>query len=57
MQKKVLDGKFEKWVESGLSTFKIRRLVAEIYFSMFILGQKSKNLGPTIIKIQQPNWH
>ena len=24
----------EKWVESGLSTFEIRRLVAEIYFRM-----------------------
>ena len=30
---KQTDGKFEKWVESGLSTFEIRRLVAEIYFS------------------------
>ena len=29
---KQTDGKFEKWVESGLSTFEIRRLVAEIYF-------------------------
>ena len=24
----------EKWVESGLSTFEIRRLVAEIYFKL-----------------------
>ena len=30
---KQTDGKFEKWVESGLSTFEIRRLVAEIYFT------------------------
>ena len=27
----------EKWVESGLSTFEIRRLVAEIYFSHGLL--------------------
>ena len=33
---KQTDGKFEKWVESGLSTFEIRRLVAEIYFSKLI---------------------
>ena len=32
---KQTDSKFEKWVESGLSTFEIRRLVAEIYFSMW----------------------
>ena len=24
---------------------------------MLILGQKSSILGPTIFKIQQPNWH
>ena len=30
---KQTDGKFEKWVESGLSTFEFRRLVAEIYFT------------------------
>ena len=30
---KQTDGKFEKWVESGLSTFEIQPLVAEIYFS------------------------
>ena len=34
MLTKQTDGKFEKWVESGLSTFEIRRLVAEIYFSL-----------------------
>ena len=27
------DSDFEKWVESGLSTFETRRLVAEIYFN------------------------
>ena len=32
MFNKQTDGKFEKWVESSLSTFEIRRLVAEIYF-------------------------
>ena len=40
---KQTDGKFEKWVESGLSTFEIRRLVAEIYFSQK-LAEKAKNV-------------
>ena len=30
---KQTNGKFEKWVESGLSTFEFRGLVAEIYFT------------------------
>ena len=30
-----LSGEFEKWIESGLSTFEIRRLVAEIYFTLW----------------------
>ena len=34
---KQTDSKFEKWVKSGLSTFEIRRLVAEIYFRTFNL--------------------
>ena len=37
MLTKQTDGKFEKWVESGLSTFEIRRLVAEIYFSVMCI--------------------
>ena len=36
----------EKWVESGLSTFEIRRLVAEIYFSS---SQLHHNWGDTNI--------
>ena len=36
---KQTDGKFEKWVESGLSTFEIWRLVAEIYFNNSVLAQ------------------
>ena len=34
---KQTDGKFEKWAESGLSTFETRRLVAEIYFSEVLI--------------------
>ena len=34
----------EKWVESGLSKFEIRRLVAEIYFNkmLFTLGKHTE---------------
>ena len=42
---KQTDGKFEKWVESGLSTFEIRRLVAEIYFSVYHVSHTD---GPDI---------
>ena len=31
---KQTDSKFEKWVESGLSIFEFRRLVAEIYIRL-----------------------
>ena len=38
---KQTDGKFEKSVESGLSTFEIQRLVAEIYFTKKPLVSKN----------------
>ena len=35
-----------------------RRIVLKQFpLSMLILGQKSCILGPTILKIPQPNWH
>ena len=37
---KQTDGKFEKWVESGLSTFEIRCMVAKIYFSYIKILQE-----------------
>ena len=42
---KQTDGKFEKWVESGLSTFEIRRLVAEIYFIYTVIATLLRRLA------------
>ena len=40
------ESEFEKLVESGLSTFETRRLVAEIYFSTLILLKKGATFLP-----------
>jgi hypothetical protein len=48
---KQTDGKFEKWVESGLSTFEIRRLVAEIYSSPFEISTLNCRKFPLLAKL------
>ena len=45
----------EKWVESGLSTFEIRRLVAEIYFKTFrpVETQQKIDYGTTTKSLKE----
>ena len=53
----------EKWVESGLSTFEIRRLVAEIYFSRSMTSpnvhsiEPHQTLGPKLNDIREQIKH
>ena len=47
----------EKWVESGLSTFEIRRLVAEIYFKDWKKSQKIVSLEKNLaLQAQNLLW-